>query len=60
MKKDETVKRIIAILLSHLEVDADTCSLAADIIYADVVATAVDDERNNWILLSACGGTFDS
>ena len=37
----------------NTDIDLDLASYLADHIYADVVALAVDDERNNWIELAA-------
>ena len=53
MNKREATSRTIDLLLMNTDIDLDLASYLADHIYADVVALAVDDERNNWIELAA-------
>lgn len=53
MTTDKARARIAEILIEDLDVEETVAGFVADKIYADVVATAVDDERNVWIILAA-------
>lgn len=53
MTREEAVKKLARILSDHIDGSETTLEYIATQIYADVVAVAVDDEREMWIMLSA-------
>lgn len=59
MKKQEAVRRIVEILKKEFEHDVEILEFVSQKIYADVVATAVDDERNLWTILCARNPELD-
>ena len=55
MTRYDAVTRIGDILRKYSAIPEGDIPIVADKIYADVVATAVDDERDQWIILANRG-----
>lgn len=53
MKKAEAMKRMKKLILKSVDVEPAVAEYIASKIYADVVAPAVDDERNEWVEIAA-------
>jgi hypothetical protein len=53
MNRSTATERIVAILTTKCALDILMAEYVATHIYADVVAVAVDDERNDWILIAS-------
>lgn len=53
MTGEDARLRAKQLLRKYLEITEEEAAFLADKLYADIVATAVDDERNIWVLLSA-------
>jgi len=47
------MKKITELLKKVFKTNDDTAMYASEKIYADIVATAVDDERSVWVILCA-------
>lgn len=60
MKSKDARALIFRLLRDELDVPPDIALVLAGKIYADVVATAVDDERENWVSTLARDPRFDN
>lgn len=53
MTRAEAMDRTAALISQYVEVDENVLYYISEKIYADVVATAVDDERSLWVTVTA-------
>lgn len=51
VKKKDAIRDIQRIILDMLDIESDEAMVLAKEIYTDVVARAVEDERQDWIHL---------
>ncbi len=60
MKSEDARSKIVRLLRKELDLPPDIALVLADKIYADVVATAVDNERETWISTLSRDPRYDS
>ena len=60
MKSDEAIKKITEIIVKHACPDRETALDTAKKIYADVVAIAVEHERDSWVVLHSADQSINN
>ncbi len=59
MTKTDAVEKLVDLIIKYLCVGPDRARYLADRIYSDVIAPAVEDERNDFIRLAKFPDNFN-